>query len=470
MEDIQAKKLKKAINYYSGIKRPTISEDETLDFFYKRVLQPIFILLGVFLSILLTQNLSKIYYSIFEKGNTLDGLLFVSIIFISIFALIRAYQSIYLARIDYLTLKKKKFDHITFTAVVIVFSCIEFIVYNYDQITLIFASYTLIACIATINFWTLYSWRLKNQEDEIDYVCEKKIQCLNFIVFCILTISFLLITVLRWFDYNETSIYIGLSSVICILLLINIIHSRELTFIPKIILCNDKDVDDCAGMQKLRICRMHKKNAGRIAITLIDEFKYVYEYIFETTDEKILKRIIYHLVKSCHGFGFLGYMHFYSIEQNNKKIGLMKIDTRFKSYIYQSLELLELPIIISTQFGVKKLPIIYKRAKEIISGQPQIQNKKEFELTYFVIYKNFRGRGYGTDAVRLLVNALFHSEKTNNIDCSRLLSLVREKNEASIALFEKNIGCKRILSKTDKNDPLAKNEKIGNSIFFEYKS
>lgn len=257
-------------------------------------------------------------------------------------------------------------------------------------------------------------------------------------------------------------------------------HSRDLTYIPKFILSNKNEED--ADAPKLRIERMGEKDTGRIVDTLFAEFKYVFEYIFDTTDSVTLKKALRSLVKSCFGFGPLGYMNFYSIKTNDgelpaDEIGLIKIDTMFRCRVYKILEFFIFPAIAVSQFGIGRSLQIYRRSKAVSASQPKLQNKTEFELTYFVIHEKFRGstkkkdkpEKYGTHAMNLLINALFHSEKTNNINCSKLILLIREHNEASLALFERKIGCTRYSPEDVGYDPLAKNESVGKGIFFQYR-
>ncbi|MDR0291031.1 MAG: hypothetical protein LBI06_08865, partial [Treponema sp.] len=335
-------------------------------------------------------------------------------------------------------------------------------------IQILYITYVAFSLVGTINFWDLFLTRLKKQEDELDYICERYIQFFNATVFSILTVLLSLFVTMTWLNLDATCSYISLATFMCVLLILNMLHSHELTFMPKIILCNDKEDNVISGFKKLKIGRMNKKDTDKIVDTIIKEFKYVFEYIFDTSDEVTLKRTLRSLVTSCFGFGFLGYMNFYSIKRSddNREIGLIKMSTLHRCLIYSFLELLFIPIIIISQFGAGKLWQIKKRSTEIKKSQPQLQNKTEFELTYFVIYEEFRKNKYATCAADLLVKALFYS-KTNNINCSRLILLVREFNHSALALF-KTIGFEEYVSEKCITEPIEITSKQGKGIFFQY--
>jgi len=465
--------MKREDNFYSGIKKRNDSPPtkKTLESEYDDVLKKS--IRGLLLSIVVAffAAYSKISNFINTGNNQNDRLLLLLFGVISVPILWRTYQSIKLAKIDYSTIEKSKFDEITFFAVQFILAVPFLLSFFYDNnIMFMYAIYTSISFIATINFWELFLVRFEKQKERLDYICEKKIQRFNAITFSILTLLFIAIIVIKSLAVDAAWAYILLASCICVLLFLNILHSRDLTYLPKIILCNEKEEqekkekDNSYVCKKLKIGRMNKKDADQIVNTIIKEFKYVFEYIFDTSDETTLKPAIRSLITSAFGFGFLGYMNFYSIKQSDSdtEVGLIKIDTLHKCLIYRFLEFITLPIVIISKFGIRKLLPIYKRSKEIIASQPKIQKKTEFELTYFVIYEEFRNKKYGTCAMNLLVNALFHS-KTNNINCSKLILLVREKNKNAQYLFEKNIGFKEY-----QHGPSKIIEEQGKGVFFQY--
>ena len=163
-------------------------------------------------------------------------------------------------------------------------------------------------------------------------------------------------------------------------------------------------------------------------------------------------------------------MRFYCIEHKNEAVGWMKIDSKHPCLIYRIPEILSLISLIVSQFSVGKLLEIYTRANEVSESQPKIE-KNELELTYFAIHEQHRAadrdkrKYYGATAMTLLTNALIHS-KTNNINCRKLILLVREPNQAARTLFEEKIGFKKYKVENPKSDPL---EKIaGKALFFQY--
>jgi hypothetical protein len=112
--------MKKEDNFYSGLnlKNNSGSKKEPLGTWYSTILRASFIIIGGFVLVVLTQDYSKIFDFISKNYNG-DGLLFLLLFIISIVAGIRAYQSFYLAKIDYSNLSRYKRDTLTFAAVYI---------------------------------------------------------------------------------------------------------------------------------------------------------------------------------------------------------------------------------------------------------------------------------------------------------------------------------------------------------------
>jgi ribosomal protein S18 acetylase RimI-like enzyme len=214
----------------------------------------------------------------------------------------------------------------------------------------------------------------------------------------------------------------------------------------------------------MKIGRMNKKDVDRIVCDIIKEFGYVFEYIFNTKDKTILKHSLHSLLTSGFGFGFMGYMNFYAIKnKENEEVGWMKIDTSHICRIYRICEDFSLPFRLASIFGVFKLHGIAKRSKEVTTLQEPL-NDQAFHLTYFVIHEQYRNQKYGTAAINLLINAFFNS-KTNNINVSKLIALVREHNQASLSLFRHN-GFSEFISEDIKFDPLEQLQ--GKGIFLKY--
>jgi GNAT superfamily N-acetyltransferase len=81
-------------------------------------------------------------------------------------------------------------------------------------------------------------------------------------------------------------------------------------------------------------------------------------------------------------------------------------------------------------FGLRKLPRIYRRQKELAAMQPGPAHK-EIRLTYILIFPEHRSQGHGSSAVRLLINALLW-ETTNEIVTERITLFVRKANRAAL--------------------------------------
>jgi len=148
--------------------------------------------------------------------------------------------------------------------------------------------YALISLSATVNFWILFLVRFEKdgEKNKLDYICEKRIQLFNATIFSIITILLFSIIIIKALNVNLIYVYVYITIMICILLFLNMWHSHELTFFPKIILCNGKENNDNQDFKEIKICRMSKSNTKRLAVNLIAEFSYVFEYIFGIEDTK----------------------------------------------------------------------------------------------------------------------------------------------------------------------------------------
>jgi ribosomal protein S18 acetylase RimI-like enzyme len=486
-------------NIYSSIyKKPKhLSPDDkrVIGNFYDKMLSPISLFTAIVAVCVLQKNkYEQLLHNVLNSNNT-DAPLLIFLIVISFFIGARLLQSLYLAKKDYSHIESNLVLDIFTFATLLLFASGFFPLYfsNYN-IKFLFIIYFGFSIIATVYF-SCFLWRFKQQKQELDYSIEKRIQFLNFITFFVITGILAAISIMLL--YNNANIPIIIFGIIiCILQILNMIHSGQLTSMPKIILHNEVDspekieqylrdflekiltqesINSIAQILKndiektyraLTISRMNKKDIDMVAESLVAEFGYIFEYIFDTTEHSKLKRVVQSLLVSAFGFGFLGYMNFYSIKNDKKqKIGWIKMHSLHQCYIYSIFEFLSLPLIITSQFGIRKLPKIYKNSRKIKKSQPIIENK-ELELTYFVIYEQYRKNKYGTSAMNLLLNALFFS-KTNNIDIQRLILLVRKENEYARILFNK-LGFKEYQPENIGHEPSEIQKARGEAIFLEY--
>lgn len=482
-------------------KNVSFDNKKMLDYFYDKTFSYISLsmILTTIFQFIMNENI-KLPLNTIKNGSADASILLLFIV--TLFMGIRLFQSIYLAKKDYTSITCYFIDTIIFAAVCLFISFpFLFFKYIYIHIKYVYIIYTIISLIATINFIHLFSVRLKRHRKELDYFIERRIQLFNCIISLLITGIFFIISIMLFNENNNnTSVIIALGTTICISLILNMVHSWRLTAMPKIELHNEADCPHNINLyltnvlggvlnQKnqtkisnilkketntfkyLEISRVgEKSDIDKITDSLTIEFSYIFEYIFDTNDPSKLKRVVHSTLTSAFGFGSLGYKNFYLITKNinnSKKeiIGWMKINSLYECWIYKFLEFLWLFITIIFQFGISKSIGICRRAKEIKDSQPSIK-RNEFELTYFVIYDQFRNNKYGTYALNLLLNALFHSN-TNNINCSKLTLLVREFNNISRTLFNK-VGFIVYTPEESVEEPIKIIGTKGKGIFMQY--
>ena len=90
----------------------------------------------------------------------------------------------------------------------------------------------------------------------------------------------------------------------------------------------------------LRTVRATPKDINQITELLVGEFGYVFEYIFSSSDQVLIRRVIRKLLKSGGGLGTFGYMRFYMLRHGEKDVGFIRVDTSHGFWIY---ELIHLP-------------------------------------------------------------------------------------------------------------------------------
>lgn len=418
---------------------------------------------------------------------------------ISVFAGLRLYQSLYLARKYYYSVKAVFLDTITFIAAGCFMSGYA-IMHFFDNIEYLFAIYSAFFILGTANFVRVFMG-LDDPKKNLDYLIGRRVQLINIVTLSIISVICVSITIILFHKINNIiAIYLCLA--ICALFILNMIHSGQLSATPAILLQNkihdhdeierylrhflgkvltEKDINEIVNIAEthiktthkyLTIDRIKKNDTDHLSKSIAKEFGYSYEYIFGTNDKQKIERVIRSLLKSAFGFGTLGYMHFYSInDSNNNPVGWMHVETSNKYWIYTLLENLCLPFVIIKQFGFSESFKINERKNELKLTQPTVK-KKEFRLSYFVIYEQYRNKKYGMSAVNLLLNALFHS-RTNNIEANLLTLAIRESNTFSLRLFCKN-KCKEYQVNDLGRDPLESviNPDNGNMIgklrFFKY--
>lgn len=450
------------------------------------------------------------YLVLFQKDtlpNHIDGalknnhndILYLALLGFSIIGGIRVFQSLFLARRDYQHLESNIWDIFIFFCVLIFTSgCLFYFFQLKPQVIL--TIYIVLVLIGVVNFFSLWRFRIPKNDELYDYPIEMRIQLINILTF--LLVEFILFYAAL--NANQVSASNDLSySWIAVIttylpLLFNIVHSHELTLIPKFFLKNDPDSpeqqviifkkifwrtsdrlsdshikeiihkDASESFKLLRTVRAKENDIDKIAMQILVNFDYIFEYIFATKDRSKIKNALVELLTVSYGLGSYGYMYFYVIKQEDKMIGFIKLDTSHNSAIYRFSEIFILPFKLAKVFGFYKLFGIYQRAKEVAYHQPKPEHG-EVRITYFVILPEYQKLGYGSSSLNLLIGALIRNV-TNDIVAKKLTLFVRESNREAKKLFEK-IGFKsKQITDLIKKDPFSDIEKIGSCISMEYAS
>ena len=364
---------------------------------------------------------------------------------------------------------------------------------KFDDLVVVLSIYSICTLLGTINFFGLYYGRIPVGSSEYDYPIERRIQAINTTVFACLTVLLILAAVAAR-KGNYPTFYWVLGACYA-LILVNIIHSEQLTMLPKFLLHNEPDSPsnsikifrDAFGhivalksdeeianalfarsgsrFKSIKTIRATRSDVERICTELLREFSYIFEYILDTNDSVRLRRTLCGLMKSAGGFGSLGYMSFYFIvDDEGREVGMVKVDTSHGNWLYQMLALATFPFIVLA--GLRRFNIfkIWQLARSALSTQSG-PKRKELRLTYIVIFPAHRGQGYGESFVRLLCNASLNY--TNDIIADRITLFVREKNSVARRLFQGAGFAYPKAGSTGDSDPFASVETIGRPLFME---
>jgi ribosomal protein S18 acetylase RimI-like enzyme len=293
-------------------------------------------------------------------------------------------------------------------------------------------------------------------------------------------------------DHGRTTTTVLVVFTVAAAFIFNMIHSQQLTLMPKFLFKNDVDSpaglterfrkvfwrtaagltdgaiverierDAAVGFMSIRSVRARSGDVDRIADCLLSEFRYVFAHIFGTEDASKLRQAVVYMMTSAAGLGPLGHMHFYMIEHEDEVVGFFKAETRRDCWIYRAAAAASSAYRIVRLFGLTRSSRIYERFKRFAAAQPP-PTHREVRLTYLMIFPEHRARGAGSATLRMLINAL--REKTNDIDMKKLTLFVREKNPAA-RLFKSAgfVPAKRPRSA----DPLAADEAVGPALCLEY--
>lgn len=420
------------------------------------------------------------------------AIVYLLILPLSILAWLRVIQSLQLARRDYPHLRSGVMDIIVFVFLLLFttgvisapFALKSQELLRIPEITLLgtlLAIYAACSLAGAANFLYLYL-RIPDVE-EYDCPVEQRIQFVNTAIFACLTaaLGWAAYLLLLREDYSK-QVLCALIGSTWLLLILNLFHSEQLSLLSKFLLHNkpdepknqlasfkkafpraakgmkDEDIlkavfpGDAAAFKSVKTVRASSSDAETIAGELVCEFGYIFAYLFNTQDQRRLQRAVALLVRISSGFGALGYMRYYFIVSEGRKVGLIKIDTHQSCGIRRLPEPLLLPIRLALALRTFRLIGILQRTSQLTAHQ-RLTRSKELRLSHLIIFQEFRKQGYGQATVTMLVSALLRSV-TNEIEADRITLFVREKNTAAIRLFE-NTGFTRRPVDHTAIDPLA---------------
>lgn len=405
------------------------------------------------------------------RGVQHDSILYLLMLVLTFIVGIRIVQSLYLAKRDYEHIEGKFSDILVFV-VVIFFTCGAIlrigILPEPGSVTVWI--YSALALFGTFNFLYIYKSRLVKFDPRGDYEFERRIQLVNVLVFLVLTLTlfaswFFLAENLdqRWIAY----LLIGLNFP---LLVLNILHSGELSLRPKFLFHNGPDdpkriipeemtairvldEDEARGISEkilnkwpvrymsLDLTRAYPTDAPLIAKHLVAEFGYVFRYLLKDDDRDVLERFLTALLKVGGGFGPFGVYNFYFIRDVSDpkapiRVGLAGFSHGGYKLLYQCVQ--------AFGFALRVLPTVSKnpcrwvmigaRALKLLRSQTSPGNR-EVHLNYLVVFPDHRRRNISINFLRMLKNAL--REGTNAIDCDYLCLRVRSDNDRARGAFKK---------------------------------
>jgi ribosomal protein S18 acetylase RimI-like enzyme len=429
-----------------------------------------------------------------EPRGHLYGLM---IIFTFVMGL-RLIQSVLLALRDYRALEAGLKDFLIFLAVVAFTTGAFFKLFAFGDARHISLIYFGLTMVGVFNFYSLYRTRLLERSDYIDYVVERQIQFINVVTFVLVALSMACVWIVATWFPNSLTVAEGAVVLTFPVLILNMVHSAQLTFMPKFLLSNAYDAQDAvikrfrklfrgassaltdeklreyllgaeySKFQELSLARATQDQVPQIVDLLADELDYVYKYIFASADVWAIKKVLNRMLRMYGGFGSMGYNHFYVItDSKGNAAGFLLMDSRRKASVYSWFEWMVLVPVVGRNFGWLSLPKIYRNSRVVIRLQPQITSHDQVCLANLLIRRDYRRQGYGSSVVRLLVNAL--TEKANRVSARCILALVRRHNCASLALFEGQ-GFKKINQKSFifHDDPFRHDSGIGEAVYLKY--
>lgn len=463
-------------------KEPRYKPAHSLHAFYEGLTRPASVVTVLFAYLALINKDDIIFHLTRAVEGDSESLGHLSLLLLSLMAGLRVVQSLLLAKRDYAHLEHGIVDLGIFICVLLFASggVLYLAKDNYPAILLI---YTTLAFVGAGNFVRLWGWHIPSDNDSFDYPIERRIQALNALIFSILAL------LLAWTTHSSfrSGGTLGpemtwTAAIGIILLIVNMLHSEQLTLLPKFLLKNDvlsdvglrsalqeglslqlpRDVDlnalrallgnHLVGLPSISTVRVAKSDVTHISNVLVKEFGYVFEYIFGTNDIATLSRTLRSLLLAAGGLGRFGYLSFYWVlDESGARVALVKFDTNSSNWIYRFIETVEVPVRLVLALHTVRLISLKRRFAAALTGQHS-PKPKEVILTYFVTLPGFRRKGYARAAMHLFQSACLYAF-TNDIVADKITLFVRSTNRAARKLF--TAAGFEVQSREVMHDPLA---------------
>ncbi len=481
-------------NRYSTIRNePPNPSTHTLTGFYDFFTKP-GTLFGVFASIILVLGPSLKANVANVLVGAPEALIFITLIVLFLVVVYRVMQSLFLAKRDYSSVDSGFGDILIFIFVLACFIGLAALLTQQNTLWSLIA-FTILALVGLIYFFDLWNRRMSKDNKGIEYQIERRIQLVNTLV-CLY--CFAVLNGLIWQYYKSGphpfSVMAWVGTVISALIF-NILHSHQLTLLPKFLMKNDPDSpkelvnifkeiywrtakkleeddilklfskDAGTDFRSIETVRASSSNVPTLVDCLAHHFPQVVTRIFGTQKAETLKQILTLLLTAGGGLGPLGYMHFYMLKQDRHYIGFIKTDTSHSCWLYELVAAFVTVFGLRKIFGIREVWRIYRRWKVFNAAQPGPCGK-EVRLTYILIFPEFQGRGNGKTVVRFLINALLR-DWTNDISASCITLFVRKKNEA-LRLFLSTGFTPVDMEEPFPNDPYADDDEVGPALFLQY--
>lgn len=515
-------------NRYSALIREQQSEAESDSWVKKFRFQPVTALNFGFTIAVSYVVTPFAYFEKFQHAPQEEIWLLTSFFLVTFAIGIRLLQSLLLAKRDYGDIKFDAIWDIAVFVILLIFTLGAIphllILLNYSIIDVCFGlavSYAMLFCLGTLHYFHLIKQnRVESHSTKFDHPVENVILQFNmFVLFAYALLFSASAYLIRYYPaipfvtLSHHRLIVVLNLIVAILAIQNIAHSHKLSYRPKFLLTNASDTlktiiariqsvlaqsssiksndaiieavkREYVDNKTVKTVRCTKQDSDRIANELIRHFGYVFSYIFgykmkykndphqnevvelREQDKAQLKQVLKFLIEGARGFGGMGYMNFYFIENDKfEKVGLFKLSSaNTESIVYRIWILftyLKAIFYIVKQRGMAILKPINRHAAQVINAQPQC-GKRELILDYLIVFPPYQGQQYGLSFLHLLVNA-YLKERTDELNINQITALVREKNHAASQLFLK-AGFTPISAGKSDSDPIHQIPIVGQLI------